>query len=129
MNKSDMQGTKRPRPSVDSAPGILFTRFRENSVVIIEDDETDEHNFETEDLKTDTENDVKDSEKEDEQQKRATVFITGGALSFIIIAALLVTTSFLMSPVIEQIFGKNFENLNTEWLRILNIFKLRPRSF
>ena len=35
MNKSDEPGTKRPRPSVDSAPGILFTRFRENSVVIM----------------------------------------------------------------------------------------------
>ena len=30
------------RPSIDSAPGVFFGRIRENSVVILEDDETEE---------------------------------------------------------------------------------------
>ena len=49
------------------------------------------------------------SEKEERrasrQQKRASVVVTGGALTFVVMAAVLVTVSFLMSPVIEQIFG------------------------
>jgi hypothetical protein len=38
---------------------------------------------------------------------RATAVVTGGALTFVLLAALLVTASFLMSPVIEEIFGKH----------------------
>ena len=38
-------------------------------------------------------------------QKRATVIVTSGALTFLVLAATMVTASFLMSPVIEQIFG------------------------
>ena len=44
--------------------------------------------------------------KSDLEQKRASAIVTSGALTFILLAAALVTTSFLMSPVIEQIFGK-----------------------
>jgi hypothetical protein len=32
--------------------------------------------------------------------------ITGGALTFVVLATIMVTTSFLMSPVFEEIFGK-----------------------
>ena len=49
------------------------------------------------------------SEKKEEQarrqQKTASVVVTSGALTFVLLAAVLVTISFLMSPVIEQIFG------------------------
>ena len=37
---------------------------------------------------------------------RATKVVTSGALTFILLAATLVTTSFILSPVIEQIFGE-----------------------
>ena len=37
---------------------------------------------------------------------RATKVVTSGALTFILLAATMVTTSFILSPVIEQIFGK-----------------------
>ena len=51
------------------------------------------------------------SEKKEEQarrqQKTASAVVTGGALTFVFLAAVLVTTSFLMSPVIEEIFGKH----------------------
>ena len=44
--------------------------------------------------------------EEKRKQRRATALVTSGALTFIILAATLVTASFLMSPVIEKIFGK-----------------------
>ena len=37
--------------------------------------------------------------------KRATVMVKSGAMTFLVIAATLVTASFLMSPTIEKIFG------------------------
>ena len=40
------------------------------------------------------------------QRRKATVMVTSGALTFILLAATLVTATFLMSPVIEQIFSK-----------------------
>ena len=44
--------------------------------------------------------------REKEKKSRATVFITSGAMTFIVLAATLVTATFLMSPVIEEIFGR-----------------------
>ena len=40
------------------------------------------------------------------EQQTTNVVVTGGALTFVVLAAILVTASFLMSPVIEQVFGK-----------------------
>ena len=44
--------------------------------------------------------------KEKKKQKRSSLVVTSGALTFILLAATMVTTSFLMSPMIEQIFGE-----------------------
>ena len=41
-----------------------------------------------------------------EEEKRANVMVTSGALIFLLVAAALVTASFLMSPVIENMFSK-----------------------
>ena len=41
----------------------------------------------------------------EEKSERAGVMVTSGALLFILIAATLVTATFLMSPVIEDAFG------------------------
>ena len=107
-----------PRPSIDSAPGVMFGRLMHDSFVIIEDDETKEVNdagrdllsatFTTDHLQFDTNSHLmeKITRKAKKQQKRDTVLVTSGALTFILLAASLVTISFLMSPVIEQIFGK-----------------------
>ena len=90
-----------------------------DSFVIIEDDETKEVNdagrdlpsaiFTTDHLQFDTNSHLmeKITRKAKKQQKRDTVLVTSGALTFILLAASLVTISFLMSPVIEQIFGKS----------------------
>ena len=43
--------------------------------------------------------------REKRNRKRATVMITSGAMTFLLMAATLVTASFLMSPTIERIFG------------------------
>ena len=40
------------------------------------------------------------------QWRRATVMVTSGALTIILLAATLVTATFLMSPVIEKVFSK-----------------------
>ena len=40
------------------------------------------------------------------QRRKATVMVTSGALTIILLAATLVTATFLMSPVIEKVFGK-----------------------
>ena len=40
------------------------------------------------------------------QRRRATVMVTSGALTIILLAATLVTATFLMSPVIEKVFSK-----------------------
>jgi hypothetical protein len=37
--------------------------------------------------------------------KRAAVMLTSGGMTFLVMAATLVTASFLMSPTIERIFG------------------------
>ena len=49
--------------------------------------------------------------REKRNRKRATVMVTSGAMTFLVMAATLVTASFLMSPAIERIFGG--------WLTIL----------
>ena len=46
------------------------------------------------------------SRKKKRNQNRAKAIVTSGALTFIVLAATIVTASFLMSPVIEQIFGQ-----------------------
>ena len=51
--------------------------------------------------------------REKRNRKRATVMITSGAMTFLVMAATLVMASFLMSPIIERIFGG--------WLKILLI--------
>ena len=43
---------------------------------------------------------------ERQKRKTATAIVTSGALTFMILAAALVTASFLMSPVIEDVFGE-----------------------
>ena len=40
------------------------------------------------------------------RKERAAGVVTGSALTFVIIAAILVTTTFLMSPAIEEMFGE-----------------------
>ena len=49
----------------------------------------------------------RESLRQKKNQKRATAIVTSGALTFIVLAATMVTASFLMSPVIEEIFGKH----------------------
>jgi hypothetical protein len=43
--------------------------------------------------------------KEKRNCKRATVMVTSGAMTFLVMVATLVTASFLISPTIERIFG------------------------
>ena len=40
-------------------------------------------------------------------RRRSTMVVTSGALTIILLAATLVTGTFLMSPLIEQVFGKH----------------------
>ena len=48
-----------------------------------------------------------DSKREKKKtKKKASIIVTSGALTMTLLAATLVTSSFLMSPIIEQIFGK-----------------------
>ena len=54
-----------------------------------------------------------DIDRCDEKTERANVMVTSGALLFILIAATLVTATFLMSPVIEDAFGKHSTNSAT----------------
>ena len=98
-----------------SATGVLLPRIRQNCVVILEDGECEEVGEVESTLNISTfgtEYEVnihvmeKITKKAEMQQKRATVMVNSGALTFILLAAALVTTSLLMSPVIEQIFGK-----------------------
>ena len=63
--------------------------------------------------------------KAERQQKRATVMVTSGGLTFILLAAALVTTSFLMSPVIEQVFGKRD---NFEMIKMIIKIRIRIRT-
>ena len=44
--------------------------------------------------------------KAKKNHSRSTIVVTTGALTFILLAATMVTTSFLMSPIIEKMFGK-----------------------
>ena len=41
-----------------------------------------------------------------QMQTRAKAIITGGTMALLLLAASLVTTTFLMSPVIQQIWGE-----------------------
>ena len=43
--------------------------------------------------------------KEKRNRKRATVMVTSGAMTFLVMAATLVMATFLMSPTIEKLFG------------------------
>ena len=113
---------RQPRSRSVCAPGMsLSIAHRKESIAvdILEDDETEEQNCTESDLNGDRDGNNsyhsrKDSiylmeeitRKAERQQKRATVMVNSGALTFILLAAALVTTSLLMSPVIEQIFGK-----------------------
>ena len=49
--------------------------------------------------------------KEKRNHKRATVMVTSGAMTLVLMAATLVKASFLMSPTIETIFGGQFAML------------------
>ena len=44
--------------------------------------------------------------KERKSGKKSSIAVTGGALTLILLAASMVTATFLMSPVIEEMFGK-----------------------
>ena len=48
---------------------------------------------------------------ERQKRKTATAIVTSGALTFMILAAALVTASFLMSPVIEDVFGESLSSI------------------
>ena len=52
--------------------------------------------------------------REKEKKSRATVFITSGAMTFIVLAATLVTATFLFSPTIEEIFGEKCWDVKSE---------------
>ena len=56
--------------------------------------------------------------------------MTSGALTFMILAAALVTASFLMSPVIEDVFGE-FQDcmFNSKYFIIQMEYKLRKMNF
>ena len=56
------------------------------------------------------------------QRRKATVMVTSGALTFILLAATLVTATFLMSPVIEQIFSKYCTSLVDDVPTILSLY-------
>ena len=47
-----------------------------------------------------------DGRKASREEARANIVVTGGASTFLLLAALLVTATFLMSPVFEQVFGE-----------------------
>ena len=62
----------------------------------------------------------KEERKKIRQQKTASAVVTGGALTFVVLVAVLVTASLLMSPVIEELFGKdglknNLKSLKTQF--------------
>ena len=111
---------RQPRSRSVCAPGMSIAHRKESIAVdILEDDETEEQDYKASDLNGDKDGNNschsrKDSiylmeeitRKAERQQKRAAVMVNSGALTFILLAAALVTTSLLMSPVIEQIFGK-----------------------
>ena len=110
----------KPRSKSICSPGVLMTKRGEMIVVdIMEDDETEVEEFayrggtSTGDVEKSVEltqssiYEMEEMSREaDRQQKRATVMVTSGALTFILLAAAMITTSFLISPVIEDIFGK-----------------------
>jgi len=52
---------------------------------------------------------------ERQKRKRATAIVTSGALTFMVLAAALVTASFLMSPVIEDVFVHRKMNQSGEY--------------
>ena len=91
---------KHEQTGKDSAPGVLSTRIRETCVVILEDDECEEVDEEGRDLviapfgKDHLEYDVnilvieKITRKAERQQKRASVIVTSGPLTFILLTAL-----------------------------------------
>ena len=68
------------------------------------------------------------SRREKEKKSRATVFITSGAMTFIVLAATLVTATFLFSPTIEEIFGEKCLGVKSEAINIYNGFWLSRTS-
>ena len=48
-----------------------------------------------------------EARKKIRQQKTASSLVTGGALTFVVLAAVLVTASLLLSPAIEELFGNS----------------------
>ena len=48
-------------------------------------------------------------------QTRAKAIITGGTMALLLLAASLVTTTFLMSPVIQQIWGETQHSQDLGW--------------
>ena len=67
---------------------------------------------------------------ERQKRKTATAIVTSGALTFMILAAALVTASFLMSPVIEDVFGKKMVIIRVVQRVLLdNIHTMNPKYF
>ena len=111
---------QKPRSKSVCSPGTLMSQRRDHIVEdIFEDDETGEQKstevsmiearYEENSMQLTSFSNYQMDEitrKADIHKKRASVMVTSGALAFILLAAALVTTSFLMSPVIEEIFGK-----------------------
>ena len=99
--------------------GIVSTRAGDDAdEVIKEDDEIEDGDDASRDLlgydsEGSSRNELLDSitRKTTRNQKRDTMIVTSGALTFILLAASLVTISFLLSPVIEQIFGKGSHSI------------------
>jgi hypothetical protein len=46
-------------------------------------------------------------EARERKDRKTTVYVTSGALTLILLAAAMVTVTFLMSPVIEELFGNS----------------------
>ena len=77
----------------------------------IKDDETPDNNVSDINIDIDlvqsqnTRKSSQEARKKIRQQKTASSLVTGGALTFVVLAAVLVTASLLLSPAIEELFG------------------------
>ena len=127
LKTRDRKLNEKPRSRSVCAPGVLRTeRGKMIAVDILEGDETEEPGSTRANSDNDGDRSVNlaDSpmlkmedlrKKEDRNQARASAMVTSGALTFILLAASLVTTSFLISPVIEDIFGEEIIYVENSW--------------
>ena len=64
----------------------------------------DTNNLKIEEFESEPQYELKS--KKETKKTRSSIIVTGGALAMTLLAAALVTSTFLLSPIIEQIFGK-----------------------